>query len=216
MARGASFLRKPSRTGGAALRIRALSTITAGSNGYSTASWPALSRAIPLVQDLPIGVDPGGADSWIWQDLLASGCTVRRASGYFQSDGQNWGLPPFIPHRLREAGYEPFVRTLRASLRHAGGLRIDHVMGLFRLFWIPRGHAAPPTAPTSTIRADELLAIAALESQRAGALVVGEDLGTVEPRRARASWPTTASYPTGCSGSRRDRRPSTRVSPWPR
>jgi 4-alpha-glucanotransferase len=89
---------------------------------------------LPLVQDLPIGVDPGGADSWQWQDVLAQGATVGAPPDQFNADGQNWCLPPFIPHRLKQSGFRPFIQTIRAALRHAGGLRIDHVMGLFRLF----------------------------------------------------------------------------------
>ena len=91
------------------------------------------------MQDLPIGVDPDGADAWTWQDMLATGASVGAPPDRFIVYGQDWGLPPFVPHRLAAAGYEPFVQTVRAALRHAGGLRIDHVMGLFRLFWVPRG-----------------------------------------------------------------------------
>ena len=131
-----------------------------------------------VMQDLPIGVDPDGADAWAWQDSLATGASVGAPPDRYVKRGQDWGLPPFIPHRLRALGYQPFVETIRAVLRHAGGLRIDHVMGLFRLFWIPAG--APP-ADGGYVRypADDLLAIVALESHRAGAFVVGEDLGTV-------------------------------------
>src|SRR5207245_6637777 len=137
------------------------------------------ATACPLMHDLPIGVDPEGADAWAWQDTLALGATVGAPPDRYVAAGQNWGLPPFIPHHLRAAGYRPFIETIRAVLRHARGLRIDHVMGLFRLFWIPAG--LPPAAG-GYVRypADDLLGIVALECSRAGALVVGHDLGTVE------------------------------------
>ena len=134
---------------------------------------------IPLMQDLPIGVDPDGADAWAWQDVFAEGVTVGSPPDEYNTRGQDWGLPPLVPWKLRAAGYEPFIQTLRGALRHAGGLRIDHVMGLFRLFWIP--HGTDPTAGAYVrYPADELLAIVALESERAKAYIVGEDLGTVE------------------------------------
>ena len=132
-----------------------------------------------LFQDVPVGVNPGGADAWAWQKLLAMDMSIGAPPDEFNSEGQNWGLPPFVPHKLRAAGYEPFRKTIQAALRHAGGLRIDHVMGLFRLFWIPQGAASGDGAYVR-YRADELLAILAIESQRAKAIVVGEDLGTVE------------------------------------
>jgi len=139
----------------------------------------AAAEEIGIMQDLPIGVDPDGADAWAWQDALATGASVGAPPDRFVVRGQDWGLPPFIPHRLRALGYAPFIETIRASLRPGGALRIDHVMGLFRLFWIP--HGLPP-AEGAYVRypADEFLAIVALESQRAGATIVGEDLGTVE------------------------------------
>lgn len=134
---------------------------------------------LPLVQDMPIGVDRDGADAWAWQDTMALGANIGAPPDLFNPAGQDWGLPPFIPHRLREARYGPFIQTLRSSLRHAGGLRIDHAMGLFRLWWLPLGDSPRDGAyvryPTA-----ELLEILALESFRAGALIVGEDLGTVE------------------------------------
>jgi 4-alpha-glucanotransferase len=97
----------------------------------------------------------------------------------FNRKGQDWALPPFIPQRLRAAGYEPYIRMLQAGFRGAGGLRFDHVMGLFRLYWIPAG-ATPAEGGYVLYPHDDLLGILALESHRAGAWVVGEDLGTVE------------------------------------
>ena len=141
-----------------------------------------LARAgaeIALLQDFPVGVNADGADAWAWQDVLATEAAIGAPPDRYARHGQNWGLPPFIPHRLRATGYAPFVQTLRGVLRHGGGLRIDHVMGLFRLFWIPRGFE-PAEGGYVRYPADELLAILAIESERAGAFVVGEDLGTVE------------------------------------
>ncbi|HSX78009.1 MAG TPA: 4-alpha-glucanotransferase, partial [Candidatus Saccharimonadia bacterium] len=147
-----------------------------------------VAAALPVMHDLPIGVDPSGADAWVWQDLLAIDVTVGAPPDEYNTLGQNWGLPPFVPHKLRAAAYEPFRHTIQATLRHAAGLRIDHVMGLFRLFWIPR-EAEPSTGAFVRYPADELLAILALESARAHAFVVGEDLGTVEAE-ARAQLDT--------------------------
>lgn len=137
------------------------------------------ARAIPLMQDLPIGFSPDGADAWAWQDLLAADVTVGAPPDLFNATGQDWGLPPFIPHRLRAGGYQPVIETVRSIIRHAGGLRIDHVMGLFRLWWVPKGHQ-PKNGAFVRYPAQELLAILAIESVRAQAIVVGEDLGTVE------------------------------------
>lgn len=140
----------------------------------------AASRPLAVIQDLPIGVDPGGADAWVWRDILAQDVSVGAPPDLYNTRGQDWGLPPWIPHRLRAVGYEPFIETIRATLRHAGGLRIDHALGLFRLFWIPAGEE-PARGAFVRYPYDELLAIVALESQRAQAFIVGEDLGTVEP-----------------------------------
>ena len=135
--------------------------------------------ALRLMQDLPVGVDPGGADAWAWQDALTTAASVGAPPDAYNPHGQDWGLPPFVPGRLAARGYEPFVHTIRAALRHAGGLRIDHVMGLFRLFWVPKG-LSPHEGAYVRYPADDLLGIIALESQRVQAIVVGEDLGTVE------------------------------------
>jgi len=137
------------------------------------------SRELPLLGDLAIGVDSDGADAWVWRDVLAPGVRIGAPPDEFNAGGQDWGLPPFVPWRLRSLGYEPFVHTVRAALRHAGALRIDHVMGLFRLFWIPEGCTAEEGTYVRYPGTD-LLDIVALESVRAGAEIVGEDLGTVE------------------------------------
>ena len=139
----------------------------------------AATDGMTVIQDLPIGVAGGGADAWTWQDVLADGVSVGAPPDAFNSQGQDWGSPPLVPWRLRDADYEPFVQSIRATIAGAGGLRIDHVMGLFRLWWVPSGGSA---ADGAYVRypAEDLLDIVALESHRARALVVGEDLGTVE------------------------------------
>lgn len=138
------------------------------------------SAHLRRIADMPVGVDPGGFDAWDWQGQVADGMTVGAPPDRFNAAGQDWGLPPFIPHRLRAAGYRPFVDTIRAQLRHAGGLRIDHVLGLFRLWWVPAG-MGPGSGAYVRYPTDELLEIVALESHRADAIVIGEDLGTVPP-----------------------------------
>jgi 4-alpha-glucanotransferase len=135
---------------------------------------------LPLLTDLAIGVDPDGADAWVMQDLLAHGVRVGAPPDEFNRSGQDWGLPPFVPHALRDAGYAPVARLWAGAMGRGGGLRIDHVMGLFRLFWIPPG-GGPTDGAYVRYRGDEMLAVLAVESVRASAVVVGEDLGTVEP-----------------------------------
>jgi 4-alpha-glucanotransferase len=135
--------------------------------------------ALAIVNDLPIGFDPGGFDAWTWQAELARGASVGVPPDVFNTRGQDWSLPPFDPRRLRAADHRPLRETLRAALRHAGGLRVDHVMGLFRLWWVPAGHD-PTDGGYVRYPADELLAVLAIESHRAGAFIIGEDLGTVE------------------------------------
>ncbi len=144
----------------------------------------AAAAEIGVISDLPIGFDPDGFDAWAWQDQLALDVSVGAPPDEFNTQGQDWGLPPFVPWKLAAAGYQPFVDTLRAVLRppvhgRLNGLRIDHVMGLFRLWWIPPG-CTPDQGGYVRGMADALLGILALESQRSGAIVIGEDLGTVE------------------------------------
>jgi len=137
-----------------------------------------------LYEDLALGASPGGFDTWAHQELFARGPAIGCPPDAFNPQGQNWGLPPLIPERLRASGYQLFIDTLRANLPPGGMLRMDHVMGLFRLLWIPQGAEASRGAYV-TYPARELLAILALESVRARALIIGEDLGTVPPRIRR-------------------------------
>ncbi|MFI7678099.1 4-alpha-glucanotransferase [Actinophytocola sp. NPDC049390] len=131
-----------------------------------------------IVHDLPVGVDPAGADAWALQDVLASDVTVGAPPDAFSQQGQDWNLPPFRPDKLAEQGYRPFRDVIRSVLRHADGIRVDHIAGLFRLWWIPPGH--PASEGTYVYYdADAMLGILALEAHLAGAMVVGEDLGTV-------------------------------------
>ena len=133
---------------------------------------------IGLYTDFAVGVNPGGADSWGWQDVFASGAYAGAPPEAINLNGQDWGLPPLIPQRLRQAGYGPLIEALRANMRHAGALRIDHVMSLTRLFWVPAGRS-PREGTYVRYPLDEMLGIVALESQRNRCLVIGEDLGTV-------------------------------------
>ena len=134
---------------------------------------------ISLIGDLAIGFDPSGADGSAFSAFLAHGCRIGAPPDQFNTAGQDWGLPPFIPWKLRAACYEPFIQTVRGALRNMQGLRMDHVMGLFRQYWVPPGATAAHGAYVR-FPADELLAIVSIEAARAGAFVIGEDLGTVE------------------------------------
>ena len=141
-----------------------------------------LARAeseITLIADVPVGFASDGSDAWRWQDLMAPGMRVGAPPDSFFPDGQDWGMPAFDPWKLRAAHLEPYVEAIRSAAAQAGGLRLDHVMSLFRLFWIPDTANA---AAGAYVRypSKELLEILASESQRAGAFVIGEDLGLVE------------------------------------
>ncbi|MDT5091736.1 MAG: 4-alpha-glucanotransferase [Mycobacterium sp.] len=136
--------------------------------------------ALGIMHDLAVGAHPDGADAWGLQDVLALGVSVGAPPDAFNQQGQDWSQPPWRPDALAQHEYRPFRSMVSAILRHAGGVRIDHIMGLFRLWWIPDG--APPTDGTYVYYDHEaMVGILALEAHRAEALVVGEDLGVVEP-----------------------------------
>jgi (1->4)-alpha-D-glucan 1-alpha-D-glucosylmutase len=133
---------------------------------------------IGLYLDLAVSIDAGGAEAWSQQDLYAAAASAGCPPDDFNLNGQDWGLLPAIPQRLLETGFASFIAVLRAAMSGAGAVRLDHVMGLARLFWVPRGK--PGTLGTyMTYPFEPLMAIVTLESQRHRCLVIGEDLGTV-------------------------------------
>jgi (1->4)-alpha-D-glucan 1-alpha-D-glucosylmutase len=148
----------------------------------------AARLSIGLYVDLSVSVDRGGAESWANQSLYAESASIGAPPDGFTPLGQDWGLPPMIPARLRALGYAPFIETLRENMQHAGALRIDHVMGLMRLFWVPPGR---PASDGTYVHYpfEDLLGLLALESRRNRCVVIGEDLGTVpdEVRSALAA-----------------------------
>jgi 4-alpha-glucanotransferase len=136
---------------------------------------------IGLLHDLAVGVRPDGADAWTLSEVLANGVSVGAPPDMFNQQGQNWSQPPWHPTRLAESGYAAYRDMLRTILRHAGGIRVDHILGLFRLWWIPQGASSPAEGTYVHYDHEALVGILALEAQRAGAIVIGEDLGTFEP-----------------------------------
>ncbi len=135
---------------------------------------------IGLYSDFAVGADAGGAETWSQAGVYAPDMHIGAPPDDFNLRGQDWGLPPMLPNRLKAAGYEPFITALRVAMRHAGALRIDHVMALMRLFWVPEG-TVPVDGAYVEYPFSELLGIVALESRRNHCLVIGEDLGTIAP-----------------------------------
>ena len=140
----------------------------------------AAGMGIGIIADLAVGSHPGGADAWTHQDKIVRGISVGAPPDGFNQLGQDWGQPPWHPGRLAAVGYRPLASLFEAALRHAGGLRVDHVMGLMRLWWVPQGMTPDRGA---YVRYDHRATVGALAGQaaRAGALAIGEDLGTVDP-----------------------------------
>jgi 4-alpha-glucanotransferase len=140
----------------------------------------AAGMSIGIIADLAIGAHPGGADAWAGQEFLAGGFTVGAPPDAFNQRGQDWGLPPVHPRALAAAGYRPLADLIAANLALGGGLRIDHVMGLSRLWWIPAG-ASPTDGAYVYYDAPGTLGTLAAAAAATGSVVIGEDLGTVEP-----------------------------------
>jgi 4-alpha-glucanotransferase len=140
----------------------------------------AAGMRIGLISDLAIGMDRAGSHAWARQSDLLLGLSIGAPPDIFNPRGQDWGLTGFSPRALVARGFEPFLATLRAALAHAGGVRIDHIMGLMRLWLVPRGAPASEGAYLA-YPLEDLLRLLALESHRHGAVVIGEDLGTVPP-----------------------------------
>jgi 4-alpha-glucanotransferase len=140
----------------------------------------AAGMRIGIIRDLAVGCHPGGADAWAWQDVLVPGVSVGAPPDEFNQRGQDWNQPPWHPQRLAAERYAPLADLMRAALQNAGGLRVDHVMGLFRLWWVPAGMS--PDQGTY-VRYDHPATVGVLDGQAvlAGAVAIGEDLGTVEP-----------------------------------
>jgi 4-alpha-glucanotransferase len=132
-----------------------------------------------VVNDLAVGVSPHGADAWAFQGVLAHGVALGAPADMYNQQGQCWNLPPWRPDALAAAGFEPFRDLVRASFRHCGGLRIDHIIGLFRQWWVPEG-ASPADGTYVRLDHEAMVGIVLLEATRAGAVLVGEDLGNVE------------------------------------
>lgn len=131
-----------------------------------------------LCRDLAVGCSAHGADGWRHQNVYTETARLGAPPDPFNPSGQNWGVAPTNPHSLKAQGYAPFTEVLRANMRHAGILRIDHVMGIARQFWIPGGHGSKEGTYIE-YPFDDLIGILALESQRNRCMIIGEDLGTV-------------------------------------
>ncbi len=135
---------------------------------------------VGILTDLAVGVSSNGAETWSMPELFAAGVTVGAPPDDYNQSGQDWGQPPWRPDKLEEVAYAPFREMVAAAMRRSGGVRIDHIIGLFRLWWVPQG-LGPRHGTYVRNNHEALIGILALEAHRAQALVVGEDLGTVEP-----------------------------------
>ncbi len=162
--------------------------------GAAAAAAAERGMAVGLYRDLAVGADRAGAETWADAAAVVSGAQVGAPPDIYNPAGQDWGLPPFHPRALRGEGYRSFIELVRANMRHAGGLRIDHVMGLQHLYWVPQGQK-PSAGAYVRYPIEDMVGILALESHRQRCLVVGEDLGTVpEGFRERMTEANILSY----------------------
>jgi len=144
------------------------------------ASAKRAGMAIGLYKDMAVGIDPQGADAWAFQDQLVAEASIGTPPELFSPNGQRWNLAPFHPRQIRMAGYRLFAGCYRRTMQACGIIRIDHAMGLFRLFWIPTG-LVPAEGTYVRYPSEDFPGILALESHRQKTMVIGEDLGTVTP-----------------------------------
>lgn len=155
-----------------------LQWLTGRSYGQAQRACREAGMAVGLIADLAIGMDGSGSHAWSRQQEVLGGLSIGAPPDYYSAEGQSWGLTTFSPRGLAASGYAPFIETLRASLRHVGGIRIDHVMGMSRLWLVPEGASALEGAYVA-FPSETLFRLIALESWRHGAIVIGEDLGTL-------------------------------------
>jgi 4-alpha-glucanotransferase len=155
-----------------------LQWLTGRSYGEAQRACREAGMKVGLIADLAIGMDGSGSHAWSRQHEVLGGLSVGAPPDYYSADGQSWGLTTFSPRGLAASGFQPFIETLRASLRYVGGIRIDHVMGMSRLWLVPEGASALDGAYV-TFPSETLFRLVALESWRHKAIVIGEDLGTL-------------------------------------
>jgi len=156
-----------------------LQWLTDSQRAAAQAAARAAGMRIGVVADLAVGAHPGGADAWANAGVLVPAMSVGAPPDEFNQRGQDWGQPPWHPARLAAAGYQPLSGLIRSAFRHAGGLRADHALGLFRLWWVPAG-MSPDQGTYVRYPHEAMTGVLAGEAARAGALAIGEDLGTVE------------------------------------
>jgi 4-alpha-glucanotransferase len=178
-ARSAAVMAERDRLRGRARFHAWLQWIAGEQRAAAQAAARAAGMRIGVVSDLAVGAHPGGADAWAYADVLVPQVSAGAPPDEFNQRGQDWGQPPWHPGRLAAAGYEPLAGLIRGAFGHVGGLRADHVMGLFRLWWVPAG-MTPDRGTYVRYQHEAMVGVLTGEAARAGSLAIGEDLGTVE------------------------------------